>query len=177
MSMKKHKQNITALDVPVEKPQWFTIREAADYLSIGEPTLYRWMRDGRITYRKIGDSTRFLQSDLDEVVRVVHRQTALPGDGSHCPACGSSDLEDGVFRSTGMNYFQPQKTKFFTLRDSSVKVKAVMCAQCGAVFLHGDTGKLAKLRKARMEKAAEKELPPGEDINIKLIEDASEDNL
>ena len=52
-----------------------------------------------------------------------------------------------------------------------------MCAQCGAVFLHGDTGKLAKLRKARMEKAAEKELPPGEDINIKLIEDASEDNL
>lgn len=176
MSMKKDKQKITALDAPAEKPRWFTIREAADYLSIGEPTLYRWMRDGRITYRKIGDSTRFLQADLDEVVRVVHRQTALPGDGVLCPACGSGDLEEGIFRSTGMNYFQPQKTKFFTLHDSSVKVKAVMCAHCGAVFLHGDTAKLGKLRKARIKKSDGKELPPGENIDIKLLEDASEDN-
>ena len=51
-------------------PGWFTIREAAEYLAIGEPTLYRWMRDGKITFRKIGDSTRFLKEDLDAFVQV-----------------------------------------------------------------------------------------------------------
>ena len=55
-----------------DRPDWFTIKEAADYLQIGEPTLYRWMRDGKITFRKVGDSTRFLQEDLDAVV-VVHQ--------------------------------------------------------------------------------------------------------
>ena len=30
------------------KPKWFSIREAAEYLDVGEPTLYRWMRDGKL---------------------------------------------------------------------------------------------------------------------------------
>ena len=50
-----------------QKPPWFSIKEAAEYLDIGEPTIYRWMREGQITYRKVGDSTRFWQEDLDAV--------------------------------------------------------------------------------------------------------------
>ena len=48
-----------------KKPNWFGIKEAAEYLDIGEPTLYRWMREGQITFRKVGDSTRFLLQDHD----------------------------------------------------------------------------------------------------------------
>jgi excisionase family DNA binding protein len=50
-------------------PTWYTIREAAEYLSVGEQTIYRWMREGKLTYRKIGDSTRFLRRDLDGMIR------------------------------------------------------------------------------------------------------------
>ena len=54
----------------LNKPEWFTIKDAAAYLEIGEPTIYRWMRDCRMTYRKVGDSTRFLQEDLDALVEI-----------------------------------------------------------------------------------------------------------
>ena len=43
-------------DATVTKQKWYSIREAAEYLDVGEPTLYRWMREGKITYRKVGDS-------------------------------------------------------------------------------------------------------------------------
>jgi excisionase family DNA binding protein len=174
--MKKQKNKTIALQPINDDPRWFTIKAAAKYLSIGEPTLYRWMRDGKITYRKIGDSTRFLQSDLEEVVKVVRRHSTAVECTGTCPACGSGDLEDGVFRSTGLSYFQPAKTKFFTLRDSSVKAKAMMCGQCGAIFLHGDTAKLSTIRKARVAQAQLKELPPGEDIITEFIENPAEDD-
>ena len=48
-----------------KKTKWYAIGEAAEYLDVGEPTLYRWMREGKITFRKVGDSTRFWQEDLD----------------------------------------------------------------------------------------------------------------
>ena len=28
------------------KIKWFSVKEAAEFLDVGEPTLYRWMRDG-----------------------------------------------------------------------------------------------------------------------------------
>src|SRR5438874_7489874 len=58
-------------EVP-KKTKWYSIREAAEYLDVGEPTLYRWMREGKITFRKVGDSTRFWQEDLDSVMQVFH---------------------------------------------------------------------------------------------------------
>jgi excisionase family DNA binding protein len=46
------------------KPKWFSIKEAAEYLDVGEPTLFRWMRDGKITYRKVGDSGSFSRTSM-----------------------------------------------------------------------------------------------------------------
>jgi len=57
---------------PPNKTKWYSIQEAAEYLDVGEPTLYRWMREGKITFRKVGDSTRFWQEDLDAVMQVYH---------------------------------------------------------------------------------------------------------
>ena len=126
--------------------QWFSVKEAAEYLDVGYPTLYRWIKDGKITYRKVGETTRFLQEDLDAMVEVFHRLKKVEAVAEYCPACGASDLVEGRVQSTGLTYFHPAKTKFWTLTDSYLETKARMCARCGNVVWYADTGKLAALR-------------------------------
>jgi excisionase family DNA binding protein len=145
-------------------PKWYSIKEAAEYLNVGEPTLYRWIRDGRITYRKVGDSTRFLREDLDGVVEVhpsgkdVERVTRI------CPACHHDQLVEGTVRSAGLNYFQPKKTKFWTFATSNVKTAAWMCPRCGVITWVGDTAKLTALREAGPENPeTNTEKPPATD--------------
>lgn len=143
----------------VKAPEWFNIKDAANYLQIGEPTLYRWMRDGKITYRKIGDATRFLQEDLDAVVQVVRSKKEAGAVKTVCPVCHCEDVVGGVFRTTGLNYFVPEKGKFWTLRDHNIKTSAVMCARCGAVTLFGDIVKLEKIRKKDSRASDSEEVP------------------
>jgi excisionase family DNA binding protein len=128
-----------------KKVSWFSIKEAAEYLDVGEPTLYRWMRDGKITYRKVGDSTRFFKEDLDAVMEVFHSQKDVDNLKKVCPLCHVGTMVEGAYRTTGLNYFQPRKTKFWTLKDSNVQTQAFMCDHCGAIHLFGDTAKLAGL--------------------------------
>ena len=128
-----------------KKSKWYSIKEAAKYLSIGEPTLYRWMRDGKITYRKIGDSTRFLKEDLDSFVQVFPSEKDIDQVQTICPVCHGDKVVKGVFRSTGLNYFQPHKSKFWTMKDSYIKTSAMMCLKCGAVTHFGDLAKMLSL--------------------------------
>ena len=128
-------------------PRWYTIKEAADYLGVTEPTIYRWMRDGQMTYRKIGDSTRFLQADLDNHVQVYRSAKDIEQVKEHCPICHHTELIPGNVRSTGMNYFYPESTKFWTLKTSHIETQARMCTRCGAILLFGDQSKLVSLKK------------------------------
>jgi excisionase family DNA binding protein len=128
------------------KTKWYSIKQAAEYLDVGEPTLYRWMRDGKITFRKVGDSTRFWQEDLDAVMQIFHSAKDLDKAREVCPICRHDELLEGRVRSTGLNYFRPDKTKFWTLTDSFIGTKAKMCARCGAIVWFGDTAKLKALR-------------------------------
>ncbi len=144
------------------KVKWYSIREAAEYLDVGEPTLYRWMREGKITFRKVGDSTRFWQEDLDSVMEIFPSAKGLDKAREVCPVCRHDELVEGRVRSTGLNYFNLQKAKFWTLKDSFIATKAKMCARCGAIVWFGDLEKLALLRK---------EAPPGEST----VYDASDD--
>jgi excisionase family DNA binding protein len=139
----------TDMSGQVKAPEWLGIKEAAEYLRIGEPTLYRWMRDGKITYRKVGDSTRFLEEDLASAVQVVRSKKDSAAVKAVCPACHCDDVVPGVFKSTGLNYFVPDKGKFWTLRDHNIKTTAMICARCGHVSIFGDTAKLDKIRKTR----------------------------
>jgi excisionase family DNA binding protein len=136
-----------------QAPRWFSLKEAADYLNVGEPTLYRWMRERQITYRKVGDSTRFLQEDLDSVVQVRFSHRDAERVRGVCPICRGEQLIPGHLQSTGRIYFRPDKTKFWTLKDSNVPTSARMCRRCGAIVWYGD---LAKLN------ALEAEGPPAE---------------
>ena len=134
-----------------ENPNWYTIKAAAEYLKVGEPTLYRWIRDGKITFRKVGDSTRFLQEDLDAVIKVHPSDQDASKVQASCPFCHHDQLMDGHIESFGLTYFRPDNVKFWTLKDHNIKTTARMCAKCGAVHLFGDLNKLSGLRAALKE--------------------------
>jgi len=146
-----------------KKTNWYSIREAAEYLDVGEPTIYRWMREGKITFRKVGDSTRFWQEDLDSVMQVFHSAKDLDKTREVCPFCRHNDLVEGKVRGAGLVYFVPKKTKFWTLKDSFIETTAWMCARCGAVAWFGDTTKLANLRSRARQKETEEAAHPLED--------------
>ncbi|MCP3967101.1 MAG: helix-turn-helix domain-containing protein [Lentisphaerae bacterium] len=126
-------------------PEWYTVKQAAEYLQVGEPTIYRWMRDNKITFRKIGDATRFLREDLNAVVQVHHSKNDSENARKICPVCHSEDLHAGRIRSTGLIYFQLKRLNFWTVKNSMVKTESMMCANCGAVTMFGDRSKLEKI--------------------------------
>jgi excisionase family DNA binding protein len=125
--------------------KWYSIKEAAEYLDIGEPTLYRWMRDGIVTYRKVGDSTRFWKEDLDSVMQVFFSKREAERIKAVCPYCHYEELSEGLVQSTGKLYFRPKSPKFWTLKDSYVPIEARMCLRCGGIFQFGDLPKLQTL--------------------------------
>ena len=47
---------------------WFTIPEAAEYLGVSEPTIFRWMKGGLLSFHKVGGGTRFAREGLDAMV-------------------------------------------------------------------------------------------------------------
>ncbi|HOW67573.1 MAG TPA: helix-turn-helix domain-containing protein [Candidatus Paceibacterota bacterium] len=131
-----------------EKPRWYSIKEAAEYLDVGEPTLYRWMRDGQITYRKVGDSTRFWKEDLDAVMQVFHSERDAEKTRLICPYCHHDEMIEGHAQSTGLVYFRPIKTKFWTLKEANVDTRAFMCSRCGGITWFGNVEKLKQLRQS-----------------------------
>jgi excisionase family DNA binding protein len=127
------------------RPRWFSIKEAAEYLDIGEPTLYRWMREEQITFRKVGDSTRFLKEDLDAAVQVHRSKRELEKAKGICPVCKAEELVEGFVQSTGRIYFKLKNTKFWTFKENSVPTSAKLCRQCGAITCFGEVETVEKL--------------------------------
>jgi excisionase family DNA binding protein len=124
----------------------FTIKEAALYLQVSEPTIYRWMKDEVLSFYKVGRGTRFTKSQLD-AVKITH--TSKPEAmmrKNHCACCGHGELVPGRLQSTGLIYFKPEKSKFFTLETSMVGTNAWVCNSCGFIQLHADPDKLSKLQ-------------------------------
>jgi excisionase family DNA binding protein len=134
-------------DQKAKNPAWYSIKQAADYLGVTEPTIYRWMRDGSITYRKIGDSTRFLQEDLDSHVQVFRRAKDADQAREFCPICHHNQLVRGRVQSTGRIYFYLDETKFWTAKTSDIDTEARMCSRCGAIIWFGDVSKLIQISK------------------------------
>lgn len=124
---------------------WYSIPEAADYLGVSEPTVYRWMRSGKLSFYKVGDSTRFKKENLDMVFEKYTGTDEADYYGARCVACGHSRLVAGKIQSTGNVYFKPARTRFFALLQSFVGMEARVCPRCGFVQLFTDTGKLGKL--------------------------------
>jgi excisionase family DNA binding protein len=126
---------------------WFTVERAARFLDVSEPTIWRWMREGRLSHFKVGKATRFKIEDLEAVARRVTAKQAGRELASRCAVCGHGFLLAGDVRSTGKVYFQPERTKFWVLAESMVELRAYACPVCGHVQVHADAEQLAKLMK------------------------------
>jgi len=53
--------------------EWFTVEEAAEYLSVSKRTIYKLTQEGRLPAFRIGQERhrRFRKEDLDKVPRVL----------------------------------------------------------------------------------------------------------
>lgn len=125
---------------------WYSIREAAEYLGVSQPTIYRWMKDELLSFYKVGGSTRFSKEGLDAVIEKTTGRKEAEAVAGRCAACGHGVLVDGRLQGTGRLYFRPQKTKFWVFAESMVGLRARVCTACGFVQLNADTEKLKKLR-------------------------------
>lgn len=134
-----------SVGLELAEKEWFTIPEAATYLGVSEPTIYRWMKEGKLSFYKVGDSTRFRKENLEMVYEKHTGVREAEYYGARCVACGHSQLIQGKLQSTGNVYFKPAKTKFFTMLESSVGVEARVCPRCGFVQAFTDAEKLNKL--------------------------------
>ena len=135
----------------------YTIPEAAAYLGVSEPTIYRWMKDGILSFYKIGNATRFSKESLDALIeKQTGRKEAEAAQG-RCAACGHSVLVDGRMQGTGRLYFRPDRTRFWTFQEALVPVRARVCAACGYIQLTADTEKLSRLRPGDREEDKPKE--------------------
>ncbi len=129
-------------DETKSEEEWYTIEEAAGYLDISEPTLYRWMRDGKISYYKVGNSTRFKKHNLDMVAEKIVSEAEGELAANKCAVCGHADLVEGTIQSMGRVYFRPADVGFFTFQEPMIEISAVACPVCGHIQSRADTEKL-----------------------------------
>lgn len=56
--------------------QWLTLEQAAAYVQVTKPTLYRWMQQGKLPFYQLAGTgyRRFKREDLDALME--------PGQGS-----------------------------------------------------------------------------------------------
>lgn len=67
----------------------------------------------------------------------------MPSDS--CGKCGGKTVAAGALQGIQRVSFRPEGTKFFTLETGDVMTKALMCRDCGAIEIVGDTNKLKRL--------------------------------
>ena len=129
----------------VKGKQWLSVRQAAEYLGISQPTLFRWMKDGLISFFKVGGSTRFSRESLDAVVEKTTGLKEAEAAAGRCSACGHNILIEGKVQGTGTLFFRPVKTRFWVFSEGLVPLQARTCAACGHVQLRADTTRLHRL--------------------------------
>lgn len=125
--------------------RWYTIPEAAEYLEVSVPTIFRWMREGLLSFYKIGGATRFTKEGLDAVFEKTTGRKEAEQAAGRCTACGHTVLIEGRVQGTGRLYFRPLKTRFWVLREGLVPTLARVCPACGHLQMRADAEALKKL--------------------------------
>lgn len=126
--------------------RWYTVKEAAEYLGVSQPTIFRWMKDGVLSFYKIGGATRFSREGLEAVVEKVTGSKEAEAAQSRCAVCGHSVLVEGTIQSMGQMYFRPDKARFWTMEEALVPLRSRVCVACGNLQIVADTAKLNRLR-------------------------------
>ncbi|HHY99100.1 MAG TPA: helix-turn-helix domain-containing protein [Firmicutes bacterium] len=74
---------------PPSLPPLMTVREVADYLRVSEPTIWRWIREGKLKGIKIGSTRRF---SADEIASIIDMER---DEGSSLPQEADTVAERG----------------------------------------------------------------------------------
>ncbi len=136
----------TPLDSAQESQEkWFTTAEAAEYLGVSQATIFRWMKQGLLSFHKIGKATRFSQEGLDAVISKSTGSTEAEAAAGRCSSCGHNVLVEGTMQGLGRMYFRPDRTRFWTFSEALVPLKVLACAACGHIEMRADTSKLTRL--------------------------------
>lgn len=140
--------------------KWYTIKEAADYLGVSQPTIFRWMKEGVLSFYKIGGSTRFSQEGLDSVIEKSTGEKEATQAAGCCVVCGHTILVDGRVQATGKLYFKPAKSGFWVLHEAMVPTHAKACPACGHIQFYVEPKKLRDLKPAEMKNNSKEKMPP-----------------
>ena len=128
-----------------ENRHWYTVREAAEYLGVSQQTIFRWMKEGRLSFYKVGGATRFSEEGLEALVEKTTGRAEAEAAAGRCAACGHGVLVEGRLQGTGRLYFKPDRTRFWVFAESLVGTRARVCTACGYIQIHADTDKLKRL--------------------------------
>jgi excisionase family DNA binding protein len=73
--------------------EWFTVQEAAEYLSVSRRTVYKLTAEGRLTPFMLGKERhrRFRKQDLDVVPRLLNSTPAFTADTETTYLCTTTD--------------------------------------------------------------------------------------
>jgi excisionase family DNA binding protein len=84
------------------REQYQTVKEVADLLKVGEPTVRRWIKDGELRAIDVGKGWRISSSDLDAFLQghATRPAQVASGDGSSGKK-GSSRSETGEQTGNG----------------------------------------------------------------------------
>ena len=140
--------------------KWYSIKEATEYLGVSQPTIFRWMKDGILSYYKVGGATRFSQEGLDAVIEKTTGVKEAERAAGRCVACGHTMLVDGRVQTSGRLYFKPAKSSFWVLHEAVVPTQARACPACGHIQFYIEPEKLKKLkpREVQEESADQEEI-------------------
>ena len=125
---------------------WYSIQEAAEYLDVSQPTIFRWMKQGLLSFYKVGASTRFSREGLDAVIEKSTGLREAEMAAGRCASCGHSVLVEGKLQGTGGLFFRPDKTRFWVWSEALVPTRSRMCVACGYIQIHADTKKMKRLQ-------------------------------
>jgi excisionase family DNA binding protein len=112
---------------------------------VSQPTIFRWMKQGLLSFYKVGGATRFAREGLDAIIEKTTGQKEAEAATGRCAACGNRAMVEGKLQGTGNLYFRPAKAKFWVLAEALVPTTCRVCAACGYIQIHADTAKLKKL--------------------------------
>ena len=144
---KDEKTSDSKVPPPPQPPQrWYSVKQASEYLGVSQPTIFRWMKDGTLSFYKVGGGTRFSQEVLDAVIEKSTGAKEAEQVLGRCVACGHNVLVEGKLRGAGQLYFKPNKSSFWVLHEAMVPTDARVCTACGYVHHYADKEKLRQLK-------------------------------
>ena len=134
--------------------KWYSIKEATEYLEVSQPTIFRWMKEGILSYYKIGGATRFSKEGLDSIIEKTTGVKEAEHAAGRCVACGHTILVDGRVQTTGKLYFKPAKSSFWVFHEALVPTQAKACPACGYIQFYIEPERLKKLKPKEVQEAS-----------------------